>query len=372
MKPRNNNLKSITNFLPVSPAAIVLALLALSLILLPSPFPREVARLTEMASPLRSVGANSTYANLASGAFTLNLTPATANLITSNNDWTGVPSAEGYCGSGLTSTFGIDPQTVLTAEFQSGSLPTTASTCVAANKGNPSAFNAGGHAEFDTGTYLAYGLQGNVQSRAPYLTFYVNTTGRYSIRFSFDAIDIDAGSNNAVTQVAVQYRVGETGNFTNIPAAFIADATDPSVAGRKTSRDILLPTAIENQPKVQIRIITTDAAGPDGLSSPDEWLGINNVTIGSLAPSAAGVSVGGRVLTAQGRGISKASITMWDDLGNARRAITNPFGYYRFQDVEVGRTYIFEISGKRYIFAQPSQVLSVDDAFSSLNFVAQP
>ena len=366
MKIYNTNSKSILISLPVSPAAILLALVALALILLPSPFPTPIARLTEMASPLRSVQANSTYFNLASGPLTLNLTAATANLITSNDNWTGVPSTEGYCGNGLTSTSGVDPRTVVTAEFPQSALPNSSSTCVAANKGNPNAFNVGGLAEFDTGTFLAFGIQGNVQSRAPYMVFYVNTTGRSNIRFAFEATDIDAGSNNSVTQVAVQYRVGETGNFTNIPEGYIADVTDPNVAGRKTSKNILLPSAIDNQLKVQIRIITTDAAGPD------EWLGINNVVIGGLAPSAAGVPVSGQVLTADGRGISKASITMWDDLGNARRAITNPFGYYRFQDVEVGRTYIFAIASKRYVFTEPSQVLNVDNAYNSLNFVAQP
>lgn len=353
-----------------SAAAFFLTAIALTLTLLPFPFSAGNSQLAKIM-PLQPVEANATYFNLAGGNLTLNLTAGSAGLITSNDNWSAVPSVEGYCGSGLTSTFGIDPQTVVTAEFPSSTLPTTSSSCVAANKGNPSAFNAGGIAEFDGGTYLAFGLQGNVSSRAPYMVFYLNTTGRSNIGVSFDATDIDSGSNNSVSQIAVQYRVGGTGNFTNLPAGFIADATDAGVAGRKTSKNLVLPAAADNRAQVQIRIITTDAAAPDSTSSPDEWIGINNVNIGNLAPTAASVTVSGRATSASGRGISRASVIMWDDQGNAVRTVTNGFGYYSFFGVEAGRTYIFSIASKTYVFSEPLRTINVDDAVDSLNFVAQ-
>ena len=324
-------------------------------------------------SPLspRSVEAGSAYANLSSANLTFRLTAASANLITANNNWTNVTSIEGYCGDGLANTHGVNPQTILTAEFATSALPTSGSTCVAANKGNPSAYNAGGLAEFDSGTYLAIGMQGNVQSQAPYMAFYVNTTGQTNVKFAFDATDIDGGSNSSVSQVALQYRIGETGNFTNIPAGYIADATDGGVAGRTTTRNVVLPAACNNQPQVQVRIITTDAAAADGTSSPDEWIGINNVVIGNIVPSAAGVNVGGRAITADGRGIARARIALWDDSGNVRAASTNGFGYYNFEDVEVGRTYVVSITSKRYVFSSATQFINVGDEISSLDFVAE-
>lgn len=354
----------------ISAAVLVTTFAVLTLTLLPFPFSSEISGLSKI-TPVRRAEAGSTYFNLAGGNLLLNLNAGSAGLITSNNNWAAVPSVEGYCGDGLTVTHGVDPQTVLTAEFPSSTLPTTASACVAANKGNPSAFNAGGIAEFDGGTYLAFGLQGNVSSGAPYMVFYLNTTGRSSIGVSFDATDIDGGSNSSVSQVAVQYRVGQTGNFTNLPAGFIADVTDGGLAGRKTSKNLVLPAAADNQPQVQVRIITTNAAAPDGTSSPDEWIGINNVNIGNAGPTAASVTVSGRAVTAAGRGISKASIMMWDDQGNVKRATTNGFGYYSFFGVEPGRTYVFSIASRIYVFRQPVQSLSVDDAVDSMNFVAQ-
>ena len=59
-----------------------------------------------------------------------------------------------------------------------------------------------------------------------------------------------------------------------------------------------------------------------------------------LSPTAANVSIGGRALTANGQGISRAVISMTEASGNQRFALTNSFGYYRFADVPAGQTYI--------------------------------
>src|SRR5688500_11553571 len=73
-------------------------------------------------SPVR---ANSTYTNLSAGSLAFNLTAANTNLISSNDNWSGVPSVEGYFGQNLTATHGVDPQTVLITEFASDTMPTS-------------------------------------------------------------------------------------------------------------------------------------------------------------------------------------------------------------------------------------------------------
>jgi hypothetical protein len=87
-----------------------------------------------------AVRANSTYTSLSAGSLAFNLTAASTNLISSNDNWSGVPSVEGYFGENLTASQGVDPQTVLNTEFASDTLPNSP-TNVSANKGNPSAFN---------------------------------------------------------------------------------------------------------------------------------------------------------------------------------------------------------------------------------------
>ena len=56
--------------------------------------------------------------------------------------------------------------------------------------------------------------------------------------------------------------------------------------------------------------------------------------------------------------------------GESYVAVTNPFGYYRFDEIEVGQTYIFEVRSKRYLFAP--QMVSVTDEMTELNFTAEP
>jgi hypothetical protein len=312
--------------------------------------------------------ATSAYADLSLANLSFNITPSTPNQITSNDDWSGVPSVEGYFGLNLTATHGVDPQTVLGTEFAGNALPVVGQTQVNANKGNPSAFNAGGVTEFDTGTYISIGLQGNVQAN-PYIVFYVNTLNRSSISIAYEVTDIDAGSNNSVSPVALQYRVGQSGLFTNVPAAFIQDASDgPNLSGRVTTRSVLLPAAVNNQSQVQIRLITTNAAGPGGSSTPDEWIGVNNMVVSSLGPSAAHASVDGRVMSASGRPVSRAVVSMTDNQGRVMTSVTNPFGYFCFTEAVAGSTYVVEVTSKQYKF--DSRVVVVLDDLHGLDFIA--
>jgi predicted extracellular nuclease len=200
--------------------------------------------------------------------------------ITTNNDWSGVSGIIGYRGDGLAST-GNDPQTILT----DGS---TTPVNVNANQTNPNTFATGGVSEFHI-TDPVVALQGSGTADAPHIVIYLNTTGQSGINISYNLRDIDGAVDNAVQQVALQYRVGNSGNFTNIPAGFVADATTgPSLATLVTPVSVALPSAVDNQADVQIRIITVDAAGSD------EWVGIDDISItvagGSTDPSGVGLA----------------------------------------------------------------------------------
>lgn len=312
---------------------------------------------------LTTVNADSAYQPLATTNLLLTVSVATANQITTNNDWSGVPGVEAYEGTNL-SVAGTDPQTVLGTEFTNNALPVAGQTSVAANKNNPSAYNAGGIAEFDSGTELGVGLQGNVTVDNPYIVFYVNTVGVSSVYMSFDLKDIDAGNNNSISPVALQYRVGQTGSFTNIASAYTADATDgPNLSGRISRKSITLPAAVLGQSQVQIRLIANNAAGSD------EWIGVNNVRISRLAPTAASVTLGGRVQTSSGMPVSKAVVAMTDGDGNIRTAISNGFGYYSLTDVPAGATYIFAIRNKRYTFLTDYEVYTAYDEFDGIDFI---
>jgi hypothetical protein len=86
------------------------------------------------------------------------------------------------------------------------------------------------------------------------------------------------------------------------------------------------------------------------------------------APTAASVGVAGRVLAPTGRGLSNTTVLLTDASGAARAARTNSFGYYRFEDVAAGQTYVFNVRSKRYQFAP--QVVNLMEDLNELDFTA--
>ncbi len=199
-------------------------------------------------------------------------------LITTNDDWSGVPGIQGYLGQDITTATGADPQVLL------GSSAVANDLTVLANQTSTSIGN-GDVIELHI-TDPAVALQGSNTADAPYLLIAVDTTGLTLIRVRYNLRDIDGTVDNAEQRVALQWRVGNAGNFTNVPAAYIADATTgPSLATAVTPIDVTLPAGADNQARVEIRIMTTNAVGTDELVAVDDI----QVT-GSTPPTGSGVS----------------------------------------------------------------------------------
>jgi hypothetical protein len=97
------------------------------------------------------------------------------------------------------------------------------------------------------------------------------------------------------------------------------------------------------------------------------------ITVQIQGPSAAvasNVTVAGRVTTSSGQALNKASVTITDSNGVVRRATTNPFGYYSFDNVSTGGTYTVRVKSKLYTFTQ--QTMQVNDNLANVDFVGEP
>jgi hypothetical protein len=116
--------------------------------------------------------------------------------------------------------------------------------------------------------------------------------------------------------------------------------------------------------------IREDAGGaPFGVASAS----ISGWGIQFLVPTAAPVSITGRVSTSTGRGIGNATITVaGGGLTEPRRAYTSSFGYYRVEGLTPGVSYIVTVNAKRYIFPQPTRVYQLVDSVADANFIAAP
>jgi hypothetical protein len=124
--------------------------------------------------------------------------------------------------------------------------------------------------------------------------------------------------------------------------------------------------------------LTTDQRG---LTRPIDNPGIVNATGGDgsdigafevqAAPTAATVSISGRVTTASGRGIRNVMITLTDANGNERTATSTAFGYYRFDDVAAGETVTLSAKARRFRFTQSSIVKTTNESVSNADFVSE-
>lgn len=93
----------------------------------------------------------------------------------------------------------------------------------------------------------------------------------------------------------------------------------------------------------------------------------------ALAPTAAGAIVSGRVTTADGRGITNAVITLSGGaLFSPRTVQTSAFGYFTFEDVEAGQSYLLSIKSKRFRFEQETQFVVLMDNATGIVFQALP
>ena len=100
----------------------------------------------------------------------------------------------------------------------------------------------------------------------------------------------------------------------------------------------------------------------DGVNS-----NITNYRVQFLAPTAAGVSIAGRVLNGK-RGLANAIVVLTKSDGTRLSTRTGSFGYYRFDEIAAGQTVIVEIISKRFSFAP--QVVNVNDNVADLDFIA--
>ena len=153
---------------------------------------------------------------------------------------------------------------------------------------------------------------------------------------------------------ALQYNGGQTRTNALLSGSPAIDAGDNAKA----------VDPFTNQP------LTTDQRGYQRIVNGNVAGAVVDIGAFEFAavPTAASVTVSGRVLAGKGRGVSRAFVYLTDSEGNTRTVLTNSFGYYRFEDVQVGETYVFSVFSKHHQFNP--QVLTVNEEIESLNFTA--
>lgn len=240
------------------------------------------------------------------------------SLITANDDWSGVDGFEGYRGDDLTLVSGTNPQSLLA---DGSGTPTNVVANAAANASNGGVLEVGG-------SDPTIAIQGSGTADAPHVVMHLDLTGRDATFVSYHLRDLDSSADNASQPVALHYRIGGTGPYTDIPEAYVADATDAGSATRVTPVTVRLPAPTEGQGEVYLRWMTTNADGND------ELVGIDDIVVRDQIEPV--ITPGTPASDEVGSG-SEVTLTVELDAGDP------PFSYQWFQGQagdEVGSTMV--------------------------------
>lgn len=115
-------------------------------------------------------------------------------------------------------------------------------------------------------------------------------------------------------------------------------------------------------PNSVIADLDYDVVGQDKFVYGDVDIRRSSITTSAAA------DLSGRVTRADGSGISKARIILVNAMGETRTALTNAFGYYRFEALPTGETYFLNVSSKSWQFN--TRVLTLMDEASGIDFIA--
>ncbi len=108
----------------------------------------------------------------------------------------------------------------------------------------------------------------------------INTTGNSGINLSFDAATQAQISGGRINEIGLQYRIGNTGTFTNISSSTYQNNASSTInSGTSASNiqniSITLPSACDNQANVQLRWFIRDVSGSGNRPS----FSIDNVQV---------------------------------------------------------------------------------------------
>lgn len=89
-----------------------------------------------------------------------------------------------------------------------------------------------------------------------------------------------------------------------------------------------------------------------------------------VAPTAAAVSVAGRVIDLNGRGLGGVSVSAANQLtGEVTFATTSSFGYYKLDGLTIDVLYTIRVSSKRYQFFNAERTFVLEDNLQGFDFV---
>ncbi|MGI8410149.1 MAG: reprolysin-like metallopeptidase [Pyrinomonadaceae bacterium] len=197
-------------------------------------------------------------------------------------------------------------------------------------------------------------------------TVNVDGNGPFSITSPTSGVLWNAGSTQTITWNVANTSAAPV-NVANVKISLSTDGgqTYPIVLAASTANDgdETFPSPVLDTTQARIKI------EPIG----NIFFDVSDVNFAISSSPAVSGQIGGRISSATGRAISRINVILTDTITSETRiAITNGFGYYRFDDVPFGRNYIIIPQLKKgYRFSPLSIVRNHTSDAASVDFTGQ-
>lgn len=194
------------------------------------------------------------------------------------------------------------------------------------------------------------------------VTVFVNSVNGPSA-LQIRAVDTWLPGLGQTSSLSRHWEVTETGDV-NVDMTF--NYLDEDVYGNESSYQMFRYSGSSTLPQPGSVTTIMNFATATGVTEFSAW------GAGVLAPTAASVDVGGRVLTADGRPIRNVEVAInGEGISGPRFVYTGNLGYYNFNDLPMGN-YVLTVNSKRYTFHNPVRLVNVNDNLFGEDFIAQP
>ena len=193
-----------------------------------------------------------------------------------------------------------------------------------------------------------------------------STTTLFAIDTNVNTLDRIGGVNGSISP--------NTGQLTTIGSLGVVTTSNSGgfdiQSGTGTAYAVLTVSNVSNL--YTINLATGAATLVGGVGPVGAGTFINGIALAPpvcSGPTRTGVTVSGRVLTPDGRGLRNAKVVLTDSFGIARTVTTSSFGYYQFDGIEAGESYVIGVASKIYRFQ--AQLVQVNDTLTDVNFIGQ-
>lgn len=177
---------------------------------------------------------------------------------------------------------------------------------------------------------------------------------------NFSLVDNDVVGPDRLVQSSL-YAFGKGGTNVNVTESLVPFWTLSNLACTETDT---VPNQVEFPNTINFANRTVSIGLEEGESVTCTF---SNT---SLIPTAAQVEISGRVVNEAGTGIRGALLTLFNaNALESRTVMTNPFGYYKFENVNAGDFYILSVRHKTYAFPDGQRSFTVNDSISDLDFI---